>query len=157
MSLHAREVGFGVGLAVVTNVIVIFALQVNPSLASALGLDSGRWVTGMLLVELVRMAVVGVLGLLMIRERRGLSSRGEGVQNAAAIALGAWVVVELFAVVLGLVVGEAFVRPEDLITLVVWLAGALAAPVFVTPRPPSDRSNRYIERLDREHEESHSW
>lgn len=157
MRFHVRELVFGVLLAIFSNIAVLYLVDSSPTLAELLGLYSATWVNGMLLVEILRMAAVGLFTLWAIRQRQGLESRAQGVRYALTVAAVSWLVTMLIALALGFIASRLFVSWSDLISLVVWCAGALLAPIFIAPGGRSGATNRYIARLDREKSENAGW
>lgn len=157
MRPYVRELVFGCVLAIVSNIAVLLIVESSSFLTEKLGLYSNSWVNGMLFVEILRMAVVGLFTLLAIRQRHGLRSRGEGIGYVVAVAGSSWLVTMLVVTVLGFIAGETFVSWSDLTSLIVWLSGAVLAPIFVVPGDRTGETNRYIARLDRERSENAGW
>lgn len=156
MRLFPREIIIGTALGVVTSIIVSAAVLSSPSLADRLGVLSTGWVNGMLVVELVRMCLVGALVLVMIRQRHGFDRRGLGAVNAIAVGVGTWLVLTVITVGAGLVTGGAELGWGLVTNLGIWTTGAVLSAIFVSPGGPSRERNQYLERLDRERAQG-SW
>ena len=156
MRVYPRELVIGTVLGVVTNIIVSAAVLSSPSLAERLGVLSAGWVNGMLVVELVRMCLVGALVLVMIRQRHGFDRRGLGALNALGVGAGTWLALTAITVGASLVTGGAVLGWGLVTNLGIWSAGAVLAAIFVSPGGPSRERNQYLERLDRERAQG-SW
>ncbi|WP_127132240.1 hypothetical protein [Georgenia sp. SYP-B2076] len=144
---HWRETVLTSVMGAVTNVALTWMILASPTLSLHLGLASASWVTPMVGVELVRMALVAVIGLVMVRQRHGLEDRAQAARLAARFGVGTWALLTLVGVLAAAGDVSAWGTVTNLLT---WVVGALLGAVFVAPGPPTREENVYLRRLDQD-------
>ncbi|MFD1506535.1 hypothetical protein FE374_15895 [Georgenia yuyongxinii] len=143
-----REVALTSAMGAVTNIALAWMVLASPTLSLHLGAGRPGWVTPLLALEVIRMAVVGVIGLVLVRQRHGLTDRSEAARLAALFGLGTWVLLTPLSLLGG---GNGAVLTWGTVTnLATWVLGALMGVLFVAPGAPSRADNVYLRRLDHE-------